>query len=303
MEIKKVAIIGAGSVGSYFIYGLRDLLRDDLFVVASGERKERLKKGLLINDEKITFNVKTPDEISNIDLLLVATKYNALRDVLDDIKKIVSKDTIVMSLLNGVDSEEIISEVVDKGQIINALMKISAERVGDFIKFSVKKTPGIFFGAKNESEFEKVKDLDDFFAKSKVHYNIVDDILKEQWNKFALNISTNLPQAVLGVGFGAYRNSKYVMEIMNFLFEEVREIAKKKGVEIVKDEMILNNTRDNAKFSTLQDIEASRKTEIEMFSGVVIKLGEELNVKTPYNRMMYNLIRALEEKNEGKFNF
>lgn len=302
MEIKKVAIIGVGSVGSYFIYGLKDLLHENLFVIASGERKKRLEDGIVINNQRVDLNVKEPEELEDIDLLLISVKYNALRDVLDDVKKVVSKNTIVVSLLNGVDSEEIISEVVCKDQIVNALMKISSERVGNSIRFSEKGTPGIFFGDRDKKENENVKALEELFKKSKIHYNLVDDILKEQWNKFALNVSTNLPQAVLGVGFNAYRNSKYVIEIMDFLFEEVREIAKKKGIEIIKDEMILKNTRDEAKFSTLQDIEAKRKTEIEMFSGVVIKLGKKLGVKTPYNNMMYDLIKALEEKNEGKLN-
>ena len=53
MKIKTVAIIGAGAIGSYFIAGLTEKLGDDLWIVAEGERKERLEKnGIVINDQK-----------------------------------------------------------------------------------------------------------------------------------------------------------------------------------------------------------------------------------------------------------
>lgn len=56
-----------------------------------------------------------------------------------------------------------------------------------------------------------------------------------------------------------------------------------------------------ARFSTLQDLDAKRPTEIEMFSGTLIRMGKELGVPTPFNEFAYHTIRALEEKNAGKF--
>ena len=59
----------------------------------------------------------------------------------------------------------------------------------------------------------------------------------------------------------------------------------------------------SAKFSTLQDIEAGRHTEIDMFSGALMRMGKELGIPTPYNEYTYHMIKALEEKNDRKFDY
>lgn len=60
---------------------------------------------------------------------------------------------------------------------------------------------------------------------------------------------------------------------------------------------------DTTHFSTLQDLDAGRHTEIDMFSGVLIKMGKELGIPMPYNEYTYHIIKALEEKNDGKFDY
>ena len=69
MNIKKVAVLGAGAVGSYVIWGLSNNKNITLGVVADGERNERLKtQGLMINGTKYTPQVWTPEEAHNVDL-------------------------------------------------------------------------------------------------------------------------------------------------------------------------------------------------------------------------------------------
>lgn len=59
-----------------------------------------------------------------------------------------------------------------------------------------------------------------------------------------------------------------------------------------------------ARYSTLLDLDAGRQTEIEMFSGALIRMGKELGLPTPYyNEYTYHMIKALEEKNEGVFDY
>ena len=58
-----------------------------------------------------------------------------------------------------------------------------------------------------------------------------------------------------------------------------------------------------ARYSTLQDLDAERHTEIDMFSGALIRMGKELGIPTPYNEYTYHMIKALEEKNDGLFDY
>lgn len=78
MKIKTVAVLGAGAVGSYVIWGLSRRKDIRLGVLAEGKRAEKLKKGCTINDEVYHPEVWTPQEAKGIDLLIVSLKYGAL---------------------------------------------------------------------------------------------------------------------------------------------------------------------------------------------------------------------------------
>ena len=113
MKIKNTAIIGAGAVGSYFIAGLQEKLGENLWIVAEGERRNRLlKEGILINEKKIDLNIKTAEEAAGADLLIIAVKYGALKSSISMIEKIVDDHTIVLCPMNGIDSEKIIGETI-----------------------------------------------------------------------------------------------------------------------------------------------------------------------------------------------
>ena len=94
--------------------------------------------------------------------------------------------------------------------------------------------------------------------------------------------------------------------ISDGLRAELEAIAKAKGVDMSKIDSSSNHgapVRPSARYSTLQDIEAGRHTEIDMFSGALMRMGKELGIATPYNEYTYHMIKALEEKNDGKFNY
>ena len=127
MEIKKVALLGAGAVGSYVIWGLCGLEGVRLGLVAEGARAERLaSNGCKINGQIFRPEVWTPEEAQGADLLIVALKYGALSGALPAIKTAACTHTTVMSLMNGVDSEDIIATQVDKSQIVYSLIKVAS---------------------------------------------------------------------------------------------------------------------------------------------------------------------------------
>ena len=304
MKINTVAILGAGAVGGYFIYGLQEKLGENLWIVSEGSRKERLvAEGLYINGEKAELNIRTPEEAHGVDLLLVAVKYGALRESLDAIEKIVDEHTMVMSLMNGVDSEEIIAGRIGDRKILYSFMKISSERKENRIVFNPEITQGVFFGkVAKEGQEELQSAVIELLQDSKVNYNVCEDIIQTMWYKYALNISKNLPQAIINCGVGAYQTSEYVATVSDRLVDEVIAVAKAKGIDISDKSRSSRNyagSLPTARFSTLQDIDAKRHTEVDMFAGTMVKMGKELGIPTPYNEMTWLLIKALEEKNDG----
>ncbi len=88
----------------------------------------------------------TPEEAHNVDLLIVSLKYGSLRGTLKDIQTIVGENTTVMSLMNGVDSEEIIAEKIDKSHILYSFIKVASQKKEDGYHFDPETTVGIYFG-------------------------------------------------------------------------------------------------------------------------------------------------------------
>ena len=305
MQIKTVALLGAGAVGAYFIWGLSEKMGEDFCVVAKGARKERLEKeGLIINGKQYKLNVREPQEVKNVDLLLVSSKQDGLEEALDDIKCMVGENTIVLSLLNGVKSEEIIGNVIGMEHILYSVMRIASVRKGNEITFVPEITAGVFIGEKESKEpTERVLAVEELFENAGIHHHFMEDIILDMWQKYASNIAQNLPQAILGVGFGAYKDSEHVHYIASQLWKEVALVANAKGILLSEEFTLFAGVKPVARFSTLQDLDAKRHTEIEMLAGEMIRMGKEYGITTPYCEYTYHLIKALEEKNDGKFEY
>lgn len=200
MKYQSVAILGAGAVGSYVMWGLAKKKEIDLCVVASGARKARYERdGFVINGQVYHPVVRMPEEASGVDLFIVATKYQALHPALGDIQTVVGEHTTVMSLMNGVDSEEIIGEVIDPSQIVYSLIKVASERKGNQVVFDPETTIGIVYGEADLSRGTgRIEALNDLFADTGLHYRATDVILTEIWSKFRLNVPNNQAQAMVG---------------------------------------------------------------------------------------------------------
>ncbi len=308
MKIQSVAVLGAGAVGSYVIWGLSAKKDISLSVIAKGERAERLKsEGCLINGKTYSPAVLTPEEAKGVDLLIVSLKYGALAGALDDIKEVVGENTIVMSLMNGVDSEEIISTKIDKSHIIYSLIKVASHREGKEYVFNPETTIGIIYGEEAAPfESERVAAIRDLFDGTGLNYRVTDCIKEEIWSKYRLNICNNLPQAIIGAGVGCYTDSEHMKAISEGLRKEVEAVALAKGIDMSRCKGTSSRgsaVPPTARYSTLQDIDAGRHTEIDMFSGAMMRMGKELGIATPYNEYTYHIIKALEEKNDGMFDY
>ncbi|MBQ3392622.1 MAG: ketopantoate reductase family protein [Lachnospiraceae bacterium] len=336
-EIKSAALIGAGAVGAYFIPGLERELGEHFCVVAEGERRERLMRdGIVINGKHFVPRVCTPREAAaaGVELLIVATKYDGLPGALPMIREIASgnEEIIVISAMNGIDSEEMIAEVIGEKPLLYAYMFISSERRGREIVYDPAITKGLVIGEKDpggvphgsgaasgtaggtasgtagsaaaeSAASERALAVKALMDRADIRCRIAEDILTEQWQKFVLNMGNNLPQAILGVGYGAYLDSEHVKYLHDRLFDEVMEVAAAYGITLQYDGNERGRSLDTARYSTLQDLDAGRHTEVEMFAGVLMKKAKEKGIRVPYTDFAYHAIKALEEKNDGKFDY
>ncbi len=305
MKIQKAAIIGAGAVGGFFIHGF-DGSDVDYCLIAEGSRKIRLEReGIRINEKHIFPRVFTPSEAGPQDLVIIATKYAALQDAIGLSSQIMGENTIVLSVLNGVDSEEKVAAALGKDHVLHSLMKIISHRYSDRIEFIFVPDGGVFYGncfMPEDKGKEAVAAVTEMFDRTTVDHAASPNILEELWFKYAGNVSSNLPQAVVGCGNGIYLDSEHAEFIRDRLWREAAALARAYNITIPFTSKPWAYSK-SARFSTLQDLDAGRPSEIEMLAGTLVKKSKEMGLEAPFAEYTYHIIKLLEEKNSGKFNY
>ena len=304
-EIKTVTLIGLGAMGAYFTPGLCAALGSNFRVMAEGDRKARLEKGVTVNGIPCSFPVVEPGQPTDpADLIIIAVKDPALPEALEQIKGHVGPDTILMPVLNGLDCARQTGEIYGMEKVLYASMWVAASMengVGFYAPTGL-----IRFGeAKNETLSPRVQAVAALFDKAGIRYHVEPDMIRCLWVKFMGNVSENLPCALLGVPYAAYQQEGPADPIRKALMAEVAAVAKAAGIELTAEDMALRDKvtygQDPAsRASTLQDLDRGKRTEVELFAGAMVRLGEQYGIPTPVSRVMLHGIKTLEWKNANK---
>ena len=106
-QIKNIALIGLGAVGAVVASQLNKVPEVNLFCVVDSDRKKRYEQnGIFINNKRQNFRLVTPDKLQPADFVIIATKNLQITDALKQVKNSVTDNTMILSLLNGIQSEK-----------------------------------------------------------------------------------------------------------------------------------------------------------------------------------------------------
>jgi 2-dehydropantoate 2-reductase len=301
-DIQKVAILGAGAMGAYFATRFFETTGFSTCLVAKGLRYEKLKNdGLVVNGKHYSIPVVDPENaVEPVDLLIVALKHHHLADAIQGLEKLIGESTTIISVMNGLESEETIASIYGMDKVLYAIsLGIDALRAGNEIKYT---TPGIhYFGeARNLTISPKVRRVQAAFEKAGINYKTPEDMIYWMWWKFMVNVGINQASAVTRMPYAAFQKSPAAQELMESLMREVVTLAQAAGINLTEQDItnwypVMNRLSPEGKTSMLQDIEAEQKTEVELFSGKAIALGKEYNIPTPVNQTIFRIIRVLEQ--------
>jgi 2-dehydropantoate 2-reductase len=300
-RIERVVICGAGAVGSLYVPLLHDLKPGLVSVLAGGARRERLRaEGLTVNGRRLDVPVVAPgDTVPPADLLLVAVKQHHLARTIEDARGLVGPDTVIVSLLNGITSEVILGRAFGGEKILPAFV-LGTDSVREGTATRHSSMGHVYFGARtNDPEDPRVAAVRDLFERARIPYRVPADILREQWFKFMLNVGVNQVSALLRATYGAFETVPEVRDLTRAAALEVVALSRAEGVALVAEDVdrifpVLAKLAPGGKTSMLQDVEARRKTEVEIFAGAVVELGRRHGVPTPVNEVLGQMLVAVE---------
>jgi 2-dehydropantoate 2-reductase len=301
-SIHNITILGAGAMGAAYAAMFSEAGGFSVSFLAEGERFERLKRqGVTVNGKRFDVAVVRPDEAAGpADLILVALKHHHLAGALPSMAARVGDHTTILSVMNGLESEEMIGAVYGMEKLVYAIaLGIDAQR--EESGFHYANRGRILFGPTPQTGGDRVERLTEALTRAGIPNEAPDDIRRAMWWKFMINVGINQASAVLGAPYGVFQESRDAKSLMEMLMAEVMALAPRAGVDLTGKDLeewgrVLAGLAPHGKTSMLQDIEAGRKTEVEIFAGKVVALGERYQVPTPVNAAVQHIIKVIETR-------
>jgi len=302
VEIQKVSIIGQGALGVLFAQMLRQSMdKENLKFIADMSRIERYRlEGVFSNGERCDFAYVSPDIAGETDdLIMFAVKATGLCGAIEAIRNRVGENTVILSMLNGISSEQLIADHYGWDKVILCVAQgMDAVKIGNRLSYS---NMGLLCIGDRENGMvsEKVRRVERFFKAHGFPHEVDEDMKKRMWGKWMVNVGVNQTLAVRGGSYRDIQNEGETRDAMLSAMREVIALGRKADVGLDEKDLpywlnILGKLDPDGKPSMLQDVEAKRKSEVELFSGTVIKMGREHGVPTPVNELLYRKIIEME---------
>ncbi len=327
-EIKSTAIIGMGALGMLYADKILSACEaDSSYTVTFAAEADRIAKyknmSFTVNGRPRQFPIADCTACLPADLVIVAVKYNALPSALNTMARCIGPDTTVISVMNGITSEEIIGERFGSDKVIPCIAQgmdavkfggnLTYSKPGELrigiLKPSVTANPDhnpdhISPEAQSKvpvyiSPQDRLNALTRFLDRCGIAYTVEDDILYRLWGKFMLNVGVNQTCMAFETNYGGSLAPGKAYETMVGAMREVIALANLEGIRLTEADLesyieLIRTLSPEGMPSMRQDAISHRLTEVEMFSGTVKDLAAGHGLPVPVNEWLYNKIKDLE---------
>ncbi len=305
MRIKKITIVGMGALGvMYGDFFTRMLGKECIEFVANQERINAFKEeGIFCNGRSCSFTLVDEEETDRpADLLIFAVKATGLEAAIQTVRNRVSKNTIIMSLLNGISSEEIIGKAYGKEKVVHCVVQgMDATKTKNKVTYSQFGQFCIGIAEESDDKKQKLQAVVDLFNKMEMPYTLEKDIIRRMWSKFMVNVGVNQAVMIYEGTYGTVQKPGEARDLMQNAMKEVIILAQKEKVNVTQEDFdgyikLIDGMNPNGMPSMRQDGLAHRKSEVEIFAGTVIALANRHRIDVPVNKKIYELVMKMESE-------
>lgn len=305
LEDKKIAVVGIGGVGGY-LAGMLIPAFPHVTLVARGARGESItQNGLILHSDYHGERCVRPERVvSNAaqlppqDYIFLCVKNYSLEQAVEEMKGAVTEDTVIIPVMNGVDAGERTRRLLSRGIVVDSLIYIVSFAGEDYSIYQQGDFADVRIGIMDANEREKraVSEVAEILLKAGVDYEAVDDIEREIWRKYILNCAFNVATAAYDNTIGELRDDANKAEEYKRLVWEAYAVAKMKGVHVTEEHAQIIADKfykyeDDATSSLQRDIRAGKPSEVDVFSGYLVRAARKFGVEVPVSEKMYGMLQ------------
>jgi 2-dehydropantoate 2-reductase len=299
----KIAVVGAGAMGSIFGARFHQAEHETVLVDVAQPLVDTINAdGVTVvrgDDETVTRVPATTDPaaVGPVDIVVFFTKCYHTSSAAEGARPLVGPDTVIASLQNGWGNGDVLAAAYPPEQVV----------VGVTYNSGLLQGPGrVLHPAEQPTLVGSFSDGGDGAARlaealesAGLTTTVASPVRPEIWKKLILNAATLPASALTGMTAGALGTSKDMLDLVSETTREAVAVAQALGYDIDFDERIgtilgLVEKAGPTKASMLQDVEAGRRTEIDVINGAVVKAADEVGVAVPINRALMQLIKGWE---------
>jgi 2-dehydropantoate 2-reductase len=304
----KIAVLGGGgAMGGLFGGYLARAGEDVVLVDVSQASVDAIERDGLAVEEKdgsmATIRVKAsskPEDVGPVDLIVNFVKCYHTEAAIASASPMLGRDTAILTLQNGWGNADRIAAVAGKSRVMVGLTYHS----GTLLAPGRIKHSGIgmtHVGELDGSKSQRLETAVEAFRKAGIETAASSRIVDEIWKKLALNVCTLPTAALLHFAADELIQHEGTIALMQGLLAEVVTVAKAQGINLDQAERwraitSLLKQAIGARASMLQDVEAGRRTEIDVVNGAIVEGGRRHSAPTPLNDAMVWMVKSLQAK-------
>ena len=305
----KIVMLGAGALGST-IGGTLAMGGNDVHFVDMWQEHVDLinKDGLHMTNEKEDWYVRvdartTADTIGEADLVIVLVKSFATKQAVEQLKQtnVIGKNTLVMSLQNGLGNEETIASVIGSENVISGKTYVGGRLIQAGYISAGGQGKWTYIGELNGEITDRIQTVCNVFNDAGLLCEVSDNIKGLIWDKLLINVAAGALCGITRLPYGPLYEEDYIKDVAVAAIQEGIQVAKAAGVVLKSEDpqypwvAASEGLPGTFKTSILQSLELKRPTEIDFINGSIVEWGKKYGIATPVNQTLVACVKGIEK--------
>ena len=304
--MKQILFVGAGSVGGFFGAHLAKNNPNVSFLLRPRTLEAVKRNGLTIRSAGGSFTVRPPvasdaRELPKPDLIVLGVKAYDLDEVMDQIEPILTEKTVILTLQNGIDTEDRLIARIQRDCVVGGVAYIYSKIAEPGVIDHYKKG-AVAIGELMGYESERLLAIRDLFASAGIPCHLSKDLRRTKWEKMCWNCVFNPITVLIDDHVAKALDHPEMTGVIRQIVGECVAISAALKVPLPLDmpERVVKASQEirDIHTSMYDDWKTGRRTEIDSLNGFIVEQGRKLGIPTPVNEALTAMIKTITEKEQ-----